>query len=86
MLRKFGDEMDHYIQLTESYITKDTDTFIIKHYAYTGSIKQVTEMLNKLGHDVSKEDVAAVIKGKPKDELHKIVRKYYMMKVKKKVY
>ena len=78
--------MDHYFQLTESYTTRDTDTFIIKHYANTGSIKQVTEMLNKLGQDVSKEDVAAVIKGKPQDELHKVVRRFYLDKVRKKVW
>ena len=36
--KKIRDEMDHYIQLTESYITKDTDTFIIKHYAFIQAV------------------------------------------------
>ena len=84
--RKIKADMDHYIQLTESYTTRDMGSLIIKHYAHTGSIKQVTEILNQFGYDITKEEVTRVIKGKPQDELHKVVRTYYMLKVKKKTY
>ena len=80
--RKIREEMDYFLETYNNYTTKDLHTLVIKQYALTGSIKKVTEKLNVLEYPIEPDEVRDIIKSKPKDELHKIVRSYYMTKSK----
>lgn len=64
---------------------------MIKEYANTGSIKKVTDKMNKSGfkigeRSIESSDVTAIINSHPSkndDELHRIVRKFYRRKIKR---
>ncbi|CRK80320.1 hypothetical protein [Neobacillus massiliamazoniensis] len=68
-------KLQHYVYLVESYHADTLEKSIIKEYAITNSIQQVS---NNLGID--REFVTKVIKGRGKDELHKQMRSFYMLK------
>ncbi|WP_066066109.1 hypothetical protein [Neobacillus soli] len=71
--------LQHYVSLVESYQTDTLDRMIIKDYALTNSMKKTAENFKFLG--ATKEYIAMVIKGNPKeDELHKILKSGYMRK------
>lgn len=55
---------------------------IIKEYAQTNSIIKVLGILNKRGTGIERETIVEVIKSKPQDELHRIIRKGYMLRTK----
>lgn len=77
--------------MTESYFTDSFEKHVIREYAITGSIKAVTDKMNKLGfkideRTVESSDVTAVINSNPSkndDDLHRIVRKFYRRKIKR---
>ncbi|MGE6259693.1 hypothetical protein ACQKCU_17680 [Heyndrickxia sporothermodurans] len=50
--KRILNEMEQYIQFTESYITRDFDTLIIKEYAVVGGIRLIVEKLNDLGYGI----------------------------------
>ncbi|WP_338754866.1 hypothetical protein [Bacillus sp. FJAT-52991] len=68
------DSLQQYVNLVESYKTDTLEKLVIKEYAYTGSVVKVAEKLNELGHEVEPKDISFILKAKPIDELHKIVR------------
>lgn len=69
--------LQHYVELVEGYQPISLDQEIVKEYALTSSLKEVSKRLN-----VSYEKVADVISSIGKDELHKIVHTAYMKKTK----
>lgn len=71
-----------YIDLVEGYKTDTVEKIIIKEYAETNSIVKVVGILKKRDISVEKQDVVEVIKSKPTDELHRIIRKGYMLRTK----
>lgn len=84
-------ELQHFVDLTESYVTDSFQTYVIKEYANTGSIKEVVDRMNKLGfkngeRSIESSDITAIINSNPSkkdDELHRIVRKFYRKKIKR---
>lgn len=71
-----------YVDLVESYNTDTVEKFIIKEYAQTNSITKVLEKLKERGIVIEKEVIVEAIKSQPKDELHRIIRKGYMLRTK----
>ncbi|MFB3164738.1 hypothetical protein ABLO26_25590 [Neobacillus sp. 179-J 1A1 HS] len=69
--------LQHYVDLVEGYQPISLDQEIVKEYALTSSLKEVSKRLN-----VSYEKVADVISSLGKDELHKVVHSAYMKKTK----
>jgi hypothetical protein len=69
--------LQNYVDLVESYQPKSIDQEIVKEYALTSSINEVSRRLS-----VSYEKVVEVISSLGKDELHKMVRSAYMKKTK----
>nr|MDP5192764.1 hypothetical protein [Neobacillus sp. 179.-C4.2 HS] len=69
--------LQDYVDLVESYQPKSIDQEIVKEYALTSSINEVSKRLS-----VSYEKVVEVISSLGKDELHKMVRSAYMKKTK----
>lgn len=70
-------KLQHYVELVESYQPKLIDQEIVKEYALTSNITEVSKRLN-----VSYEKVVDVLKCKSKDKLDQIVRTGYMKKTK----
>ncbi|GIN86995.1 hypothetical protein J6TS2_33810 [Heyndrickxia sporothermodurans] len=79
--KKIINELSHYVKLTEEYKPKDLETQIIHEYAIYGSISKVVKSLNQQGYTVKKEDITRVLKSKPEDELHSVIRGFYKDKV-----
>jgi hypothetical protein len=80
-------QLQDYIDLAESYKADTLEKLIIKEYAFTNSIAEVTRVLNRRGFLVNgkiieKQDVLAIIKSKPKDELHGLLRSGYLSRTK----
>ena len=78
--------LQSYIEMVESYEADSLDKWIIKEYAYTSSMKEVVNRANAKGFTINggpvdRNFVHAVINSKPKDELHKILRSGYLLKV-----
>lgn len=71
-----------YIKLVATYNAETIEKVIIKEYALTNSINKVLEILIKRGIEIEREDIVKVIKSNPKDELHRIIRKGYMLRTK----
>ncbi|MFP5111812.1 hypothetical protein ACSU64_05470 [Bacillaceae bacterium C204] len=70
--------LQYYVNLVETYEPINLEQEIIKEYAKTSSIPEVSKRLN-----VSYEKVVEVISSRGKeDELHKIMRSWYMHKTK----
>lgn len=77
--------LQEYVFLAESYQAGNLQEQIIKLYAYTGSIKQVTEQLNaervqEILLPIDSKFVSDVINSKPMDPLHKLIRTNYLNK------
>jgi hypothetical protein len=75
--KKEINNLQYYVNLIELYEPINLDQEIIKEYAITNSITEVSKRLN-----VSYEMVVDVITDRGKDELHKLVRSGYMKKTK----
>jgi hypothetical protein len=73
--------LQYYIFLVETYEPDTIDKLIIKNYAITNKIKEVTKIINASGNEeIDTHHVSSVIRKKPIDELHKILRAGYMKK------
>jgi hypothetical protein len=75
----------HYIDLAESYEADTLEKFIIKEYAYTNSIEEITRILKRRGYlingkEIERQYVIAVINSKAIDELHRLVKSGYLQK------
>jgi hypothetical protein len=79
--------LQHYVDLVESYSADTLEKWIIKEYAYTNSIIEVTKRANdrnfsRNGLEIDKVYVTSVIANKATDELHKILKSGYKRKAK----
>ena len=77
--------LQEFIVLTESYEETTLQQQIIKRYAITGSMVQVVVQLNAERQQegllpIESSYVSEVIRSKPNDPLHKMVRSQYMKK------
>jgi len=78
-------ELQTYVNLVENYETNTLEQSIFKSYAYTNSLQKVVETINKdleiIGEPLIDQDyVTLLIKSKPQDELHKVLRSNYLLK------
>jgi len=67
---------------------KDLDDWVVKNYALTNSISGVIKnsLVDELQFDanlVTRQQIIKVLNDKPKNELHKIVRKGYKSKIRR---
>lgn len=79
--------LQKYVFLAETYEAQSVQEQIIKLYAYTGSIKQVTEQLNEERKaerlmPIDAAYVSETIQSRVKDPLHRLIRRNYMNKTK----
>lgn len=79
--------LQEYVFLAETYEAQNLQEQIIKLYAYTGSIKQVTEQLNEERKaerlmPIDAAYVSETIQSRGKDPLHRLIRTNYMNKTK----
>lgn len=80
--------LQRYVDLTETYTVNSFETAVIKEYAIYGSVTKVRDKLNESGYRIGERkiesnDVSKIIRSKPTDELHAIVRKFFKNKVRK---
>lgn len=78
-------ELQNFIHLAENYKASTVEQFIIKEYAFLGSIAKVAAVLNQRGYRINnqlitQEQVSEIIRGKATDELHKIIKTGYLRK------
>lgn len=79
--------LQHFVDLVEDYEANCTEKWIIKEYAYTSSIREVVSRANKKGItnkglELNHEFVRDVIAAHPKDELHRLIRVNYRIRLK----
>lgn len=67
--------LQHYVDLVEAYDADTLDKAILKEYAITNSIDEVSRRLN-----TTKEYISTVIRRRGTDELHKLIRSGYMVR------
>lgn len=75
-------EHQRSIELIEAYTPKSIEERIIHEYAILGSVTDVANKLNEEGLRIEgrkyiSNDISAVLRQKPKDELHQIVKKAF---------
>lgn len=80
-------QLQEFIWLAENHAEETLSQQIIKRYAYTGSIVKVVAELNAEREQegllpIEPDYVSEVIRSKPKDQLHRLVRTQYMKKTK----
>ncbi|MDR7237324.1 hypothetical protein [Neobacillus drentensis] len=80
--------LQHFVDLVDSYEADSLKKWIIKEYAYTSSIKEVVNRGNQKGYtqngmQLDHEFVRDIIASSPKDELHKLVRANYRIRIKR---
>jgi hypothetical protein len=83
--KKEIERLSVFVELAESCVPETVEQFIVKEYAYLGSLGGVTKKLISMGitldgRTFEEADVRSVINGKGNDELHKIVRSGYLYK------
>jgi hypothetical protein len=80
--------LQEYIDLVDSYEVNTLDTWIIKEYALTNSIKEVVKkgtadgMTKQNGEPLDKAFVVSVINGKATHKLHRLIRSGYRLRIK----
>jgi hypothetical protein len=80
--------LQEYVDLVDSYEVSTLDTWIIKEYALTNSIKEVVKqgavagMIQPNGESLDKAYIVSVINGKATDKLHRLVKSGYRLKIK----
>lgn len=80
--------LQHYVNLAESYEANTIEKWIIKEYAYTNSIREVVlraeqkGLTQRSGEPIDKAFITSVIDGKATDELHRILRSGYRLRIK----
>jgi hypothetical protein len=80
--------LQHFLEVVESYEADTLEKWIIKEYAFTGSIRDVllsanARGLTRDGIELDKGFVSGVIAGYPKDELHRTVKANYRLRTKR---
>ena len=75
-------EHQRCITLIESYTPNSIEERIIHEYAIQGSVTSVANALNQEGLRIdgrkyTSNDISAVLRQKPKDEFHQIVKKAF---------
>ncbi|MCC8438710.1 hypothetical protein HP567_029695 (plasmid) [Brevibacillus sp. M2.1A] len=75
-------EQERIIKLIESYKPTSLEERIIHEYAIEGNVSLVADKLNKEGLRIGNRkyisnDISAVLKQKPMDDLHQIVKKSF---------
>lgn len=80
-------KLEEYVELVETYKTETLTQKIIKAYACTNSLAKTLSIVNvELKENnqplIELSLVIDLIKSKPQDELHKLVRANYFSKVK----
>lgn len=73
-----------YITLVEEYQADTLEKWIIKEYAYTNSITEVVKRANAKGINLDLVYAKSVLKGKGSDELHRMLRSGYLVRLKHK--
>lgn len=73
------EQLQRYVDLVESFQPETLEEQIIKEYAYIGSIEKVATKVNDMGYSnegqsFEKDDISKIIKSKPSNELHKLIR------------
>jgi hypothetical protein len=76
------ERLQAYVELVEGYKANNIEQKIIKEYANTNCIVKVMDNLYENGLTVDYDTVVSVIRSKPADELHRIIRKGYMLRTK----
>lgn len=79
--------LQYYVDLAENYEAYTLEKFIIKEYAFTNSIEEITRILDRRGYTINgetigREYVTAIINGKASDELHRILKSGYVKRTK----
>lgn len=79
--------LQNYVSLAESYEETTLESWVIKEYAYTNSIEEIVNRANEkdLTHNgklIDREFIIQVINGKASDELHRLLRSGYRLKIK----
>ncbi|MDM5326821.1 hypothetical protein [Neobacillus sp. CF12] len=77
-------KLQKYITLVEDYQADTLEKWIIKEYAYTNSITEVVKRANAQGMALDQAYAKSVLKGKPSDELHRMLRSGYLARLKPK--
>jgi hypothetical protein len=85
--KKEIERLQNYLELVDNYAADTIEKMIIKEYAFTNSGSEVASNFEQQGitmngKPIKKEDVLAVIKGNPSDELHKILKSGYLKRTK----
>ncbi|KAA0965279.1 hypothetical protein FQ087_02930 [Sporosarcina sp. ANT_H38] len=78
-------ELSAYMELAESFQPETLNDQIIKEYAYIGSLEKVAAEVNEMGYSndgvpFEKEDISAIIRINPTNELHKVIRSGLFLK------
>src|SRR5699024_4889052 len=85
--KKLHSDLGDYIHLVENYDVSQLDSWVIKNYALTNSIANVIRNARAELHEcndvINHQFIVQVLQGKPKDQLHKIVRRGYLHKIKR---
>lgn len=79
------EKLQMFVDLVEGYRPETIEQQILKEYAYLGSLVKVAEKVNTMGYLIEGRpyegtDITNIIKGKGNDELHKYIRKGYLIK------
>lgn len=80
--------LSNYVHLIETYEVNDISSWIIKNYALTNSIAKVVKNSNDSrltfnNKNVTRDQVLEAIKAKPSDNLHRIIHRGYLKKIKR---
>ena len=78
-------DLEQFVKLAEEYEATTLEKLIIKEYAFLGSVNKVVLSLENIGckiddRAIEHKDVIEVIKSKPMDDLHKIIKSAYLYK------
>lgn len=82
--------LQNFIDLVESYEANSLEKWVIKEYAYTSSIREVVVRGNKRrftnnGNELDHDFIKSIISSNPKDELHRLMRANYKIRIKSKI-
>lgn len=72
-----------YVHLVESFEAEGLEDHIVKQYAYLGSMQKVADEINRmqlffLEADIEVDDVRKVLNSQGKNELHKLMKTFYL--------
>ncbi|CEG26025.1 hypothetical protein [Bacillus sp. B-jedd] len=80
-------KMAYYIDLVENYETPTLEKKMLVEYAYTNSAAKTAKNLNDSGYTIEGkpivvEDVFKAINSKASDDLHRMLKSWYLKKTK----